>query len=156
VIAAAEAEGFRSARMKAQGRNNSEVFLRLPAVSQAILARLGGRVSGAGVGFDVVAMTSGLECYRYEEGDSIAAHHDASEEISTGLHSDLSLVLYLTEAFQGGETCFPDQALRLRPGLGGGVLFRHSLLHEGGAVWQGRKYVIRTSVAAARSDAARD
>src|SRR5262249_4900705 len=60
---------------------------------------------------------------------------------------DLSLVIYLNEDFQAGETRFPDQSLSLRPVAGEGLLFRHSLRHEGTAVQHGRKYIVRTSVA---------
>jgi prolyl 4-hydroxylase len=149
LIASAEAEGFRSAHMKADGRNNSEVFFRLPDLADAILSRLRERVHGAGVDFEVVMVSPGFECYRYQEGDSVAAHRDAPVEVRPERQSDLSLVLYLNDGFQDGETSFPDQVLNLRPVTGEGVLFRHALLHEGTPVRQGRKYIVRTSVAVA-------
>jgi prolyl 4-hydroxylase len=145
LIAAAEAEGFRSAHQKADGRNNSEVFFDHRDLSETILARLGERARGAG--FEVVAVAPHFEWYRYEEGDYVGAHRDAAVEISPHRPSDLSLVVYLNEDFQAGETRFPDQTLSLRPAAGEGILFRHSLLHEGTAVRQGRKYIVRTSVA---------
>jgi hypothetical protein len=146
LVAAAEAEGFRQAHLKEAGRNNSEVFFRLPDLADAILTRLRDRVRGAGVDFEVVAVSPGFECYRYQEGDFVAAHRDAPVEVLPDRPSDLSLVLYLNEGFQGGETSFPNQALNLRPVAGEGVLFRHPLLHEGTPVRQGRKYIVRTSV----------
>jgi hypothetical protein len=147
LVAAAEAAGFRLAHLKAAGRNNSEVFFRLPELSEAILVRLRERMRGAGVDFEVVAVSPDFECYRYEEGDFVSAHRDAPVEVLPDRESDLSLVLYLNEGFQGGETSFPNQMLNLRPVRGEGVLFRHSLLHEGTPVRHGQKYIARTSVA---------
>jgi hypothetical protein len=145
LLVAAEAEGFRPAHLKAAGRNNSEVFFHLPDLADAIRSRLRESVRAAGVDFEVVAVSPGFECYRYEEGDCVAAHRDAPVEVSPARLSDLSLVLYLNEGFQGGATSFPDQSLGFRPAAGEGVLFRHSLLHEGTPVRQGRKYIVRTS-----------
>lgn len=153
LIATAEARGYRSARMTAQGRNNSEVFLRLPDLSELILARLGEQTWETGSDFEVTAVAPVLEFYRYREGDSVAAHRDSPDDVAPGVRSDLTLVIYLNEGFSGGDTCFPDQALCPHPGLGEAVLFRHSLLHEGTPVREGLKYIVRTSLATSPSSA---
>lgn len=56
----------------------------------------------------------------------------------------LSLLLYLNDDFEGGGTCFPSQALEVRPVPGMGVLFDSSLAHSGEPVLSGRKFAMVT------------
>jgi hypothetical protein len=59
-------------------------------------------------------------------------------------------MVYLNDDFVGGETKFylDDGTPRLdvKPERGMALVFVHRQLHEGAAVVQGRKYVLRTDV----------
>lgn len=82
--------------------------------------------------------------------------YDASEGTSW---SKLTMVIYLNEGFGGGETTFfvPStsegvmDAVAVVPRAGCALLFPHgtvkgNLLHEGSAVTEGAKYIVRTDV----------
>ncbi|MBW4673643.1 MAG: 2OG-Fe(II) oxygenase [Desmonostoc geniculatum HA4340-LM1] len=77
----------------------------------------------------------------------VAPHCDAPREISSNVWSNLALVVYLNDEFQGGETVFPQRGIKISPQLGKAVLFNHSILHEGAKVFKGLKYIIRTDIA---------
>src|SRR5215510_3592177 len=70
VIQHAEGVGFVSARLSAQGRQNSEVFLRRDDIRNWVLGGLR-RILGPA---DVPGM---FECYRYRSGAAVASHADA-------------------------------------------------------------------------------
>ena len=61
-----------------------------------------------------------------------------------GLTSKLTMMVYLNEGFAGGETDFRD--FKIVPKLGSALFFIHDVWHEGAAVTQGLKYVLRSDV----------
>jgi len=143
IIARAEAASFRVARdYDRYERHNQETFLDEPMTAQLLLDRL----RGDGSTLAAARMDPTLECYRYLAGEYLAPHRDAATEIEPGVWSTLTLVLYLNDDFEGGETGFPEPKIAVRPRPGHAVLFEHSLLHEGSPVLAGTKYVVRTSI----------
>eukprot|EP01085_Mycamoeba_gemmipara_P000759 Mycagemm_TRINITY_DN10321_c5_g2::TRINITY_DN10321_c5_g2_i1::g.759::m.759 type:complete len:269 gc:universal TRINITY_DN10321_c5_g2_i1:29-835(+) len=110
-----------------------------------------------------------LRFYKYEKGEAYPEHFDGSYKRDVTLengdqfrqHSFLTLLLYLNDDFEGGETrFFPDRQhcrfLRDRevkeptdiitPVAGQALLNIHPILHEGSEVSRGVKYVLRTDV----------
>lgn len=87
-----------------------------------------------------------LRFYRYEPGQRFAIHGDGHyRRPDKSETSRMSFLVYLNEAFEGGETdlfelgtCVPTTGLAL--------CFRHRYLHEGRAVRSGVKYVLRTDI----------
>lgn len=144
LILQAEATGFQVARMQNMGRNNREVFLHNQAAVQEIGMRLHKRIPQS---FQLTGIGQSLECYRYQEGEFVAPHRDASRRISDSAWSNLTLVIYLNDEFEGGSTTFPQQGVTVNPELGKAVLFEHSLMHEGAIVSKGLKYIVRTDTA---------
>jgi hypothetical protein len=59
-----------------------------------------------------------MQCVRYDPGQSFHAHFD-------GLHREATLLVYLNDRFEGGETFFPDAGTSIAPRAGMGVLFRN-------------------------------
>jgi hypothetical protein len=57
-----------------------------------------------------------LQCVRYEPGERFRPHMDGSGRTHT-------LLVYLNDDFEGGETLFPDLDLRIRPRRGTALLF---------------------------------
>jgi prolyl 4-hydroxylase len=143
LVLQAEFTGFQVAHMLHMGRNNREVFLNCQNTIQEILIRLRQHVLES---FHVVGIGQILECYRYQEGEFVAPHCDAPQEISSDVWSNLALIVYLNDDFEGGETVFPRQGIKINPQIGTAVMFNHSILHEGAKVFQGLKYIIRTDV----------
>jgi predicted 2-oxoglutarate/Fe(II)-dependent dioxygenase YbiX len=58
----------------------------------------------------------------------------------------LTLLVYLDDDFDGGETDFPEEKQTIRPRAGDALWFQHALLHAGNAVTRGTKHVLRSDV----------
>lgn len=87
-----------------------------------------------------------LQVLRYREGQEYKPHTDAIP----GLENQrvMTMLVYLNEDFEGGETDFPELGITIRPRRGEGLLFRNvddegrpdpSLLHAGVPVRTGVK-----------------
>lgn len=87
-----------------------------------------------------------LRVYRYEVGQHFGLHEDQSYFGPDGEVSFLTLLVYLNEDFEGGETEFPEQQKTIVPSIGTALLFQHRVLHAGNRVITGTKYVLRTDV----------
>lgn len=85
---------------------------------------------------------------RYTCGQHFVLHTDAVRHAPGGLTSHHSLLLYLNDDFDGGQTrlVLPDQDLVVPPRTGSVLMFRHELPHEGLPVLAGTKYVLRSEV----------
>jgi len=103
--------------------------------------RLGSRTNMA-----VTGIFLPLRIYRYEPGQHFGLHQDQAYAGPEGSRSLLTLMLYLNDDFQGGETDFPEQETRIVPKTGMALWFQHMLLHSGDRVVQGSKYVLRSDV----------
>ncbi len=148
LIAKAESVGFKVARMQSRGRNNRETFVRCPQTMETVLNRLSQQISDdPTIDFEVLRLGPILECYRYQTGEFVAPHSDAPRELEPGLKSAYTLVIYLSDEIQGGDTVFPNRGVRVCPQRGRAVLFEHSIRHEGATVTDGMKYIVRTDVA---------
>jgi hypothetical protein len=55
----------------------------------------------------------------------------------------LTLLLYLDDDCDGGETDFPEQDIRVTPRRGDALWFQHRVLHAGRPVARGVKHVLR-------------
>jgi prolyl 4-hydroxylase len=87
-----------------------------------------------------------LRLYRYGPGERHGAHWDTVVELADGVRSLLTLVFYLNDGFEGGETDFVELDARVRPRLGRALLFQHRVLHRACEVRAGEKFVLRTDV----------
>jgi predicted 2-oxoglutarate/Fe(II)-dependent dioxygenase YbiX len=88
---------------------------------------------------------SPLRIYRYEVGHHFGLHSDQSYTRDNA-RSLLTLLLYLDDDFDGGETEFPEQGLTVAPCTGDSLWFQHAVLHAGKPVTRGIKHVLRTDV----------
>ena len=90
-----------------------------------------------------------IRFYRYSGGEAFIPHHDGLVRIGE-LESKLTFMVYLSDVAEGGETRFygpgPTVLFDVRPERGKAVFFEHLILHEGVAVEEGCKYVLRTDV----------
>lgn len=87
-----------------------------------------------------------FRCYRYAPGQRFAPHYDGSFARSHDEESTLTLMVYLNDAFEGGETTFLDHEVTIVPRRGLALLFQHRQHHEGCPVRAGVKYVLRSDV----------
>ena len=90
-----------------------------------------------------VGLNERLRYYRYSGGQRFAPHVDLSHS-DAAARSFLTVIFYLNDGFDGGETDFFGRCVT--PRRGGAILFPHELRHEGRPVFGGVKYVLRTDV----------
>jgi hypothetical protein len=140
IIRRAGIEGFQRARMAEVGRRNDEAFLIDSPYLHLLSYRLNARFKKIDVG-------RVLEVYRYGQGQEISAHVDEPQPLSSGRCSNMTLVVYLSDGFDGGSTVFPESGITLKPAVGGAFLFDQNLVHYAERVRSGFKYVARTTVA---------
>lgn len=113
-------------------------------------------------------LNSNIRIYRYQEGQKFEAHYDDSvKDDITGLWTDWTLLIYLNDDLNGGETCFykdhddstknqkkkkkkeSSPPIIVKPKQGLALLHRHGqhcLLHEALEVTQNVKWVLRSDV----------
>ena len=139
-----ESGGFKKARQFEQGRHNEETFIMDNSLGDAIVNKLKEMTfTEKKKRFRIVQITRPLEFYKYNAGDFIKVHTDAAREVVPGQLSSHTLVIYLNDDMEGGETFFSRMNVKIKPGAGNGLLFRQELDHEGSLVREGKKYILR-------------
>ena len=127
-------------------RNNHLALVDDPALADALLERLRAELPTSLMGMTLSRLKSRMRCYRYEPGERFGPHGDQSYPGEPGERSLLTLMVYLNEDFEGGETAFLELDQVIVPRRGMALLFQHMVLHEGREVRAGTKYVLRTDV----------
>jgi hypothetical protein len=87
-----------------------------------------------------------FRCLHYRPGAADTIQHDPTRAGARGEQSKLSLLLFLNDAFEGGEIDFMDGQTVIEPAVGRGVFFRHSLPYRNAPVQRGTKHLLRTEV----------
>lgn len=85
-----------------------------------------------------------LRLYRYGPGERHGAHWDTIVELPKGVRSLVTLVFYLNEGFDGGQTDFVELGKCIVLRMGRALLFQHRILHEATEVTRGAEFVLRT------------
>jgi predicted 2-oxoglutarate/Fe(II)-dependent dioxygenase YbiX len=135
-------------------RNNDLALVRDPALIDRLLVQLRPHLpqtmvaewDGKRATVALDGLFSPLRVYRYHVGQRFGLHHDQSYRRGDGARSLLTLMIYLDDDFDGGETDFPEQRERVVPVRGDALWFQHALLHAGLPVTRGVKHVLRTDV----------
>lgn len=151
-------------RVNLAARNNERVVLDAPQLAAGLWARMRGLVDAQHEGAQVRGLNDRLRVYRYVKGQRFSPHVDVRTEVPLG-QTRASVVIYLSDEFEGGETRIfelKSKAARrgegrgrkfdnrvrfaLRPPIGSVVVFDHLLLHEGAEVLAGTKYAVRSDL----------
>ncbi len=95
-----------------------------------------------------------LQILQYGVGGEYRPHFDAFAEgnptLQQGGNRQLTMILYLNQGMEGGETVFPELGIRVYPLAGSGVLFRNLnsqgqreplSLHAGNPITRGEKWI---------------
>lgn len=152
LIGKSEQAGYEPATMNYFGgavarpdiRNNDRVIWDDPLYAERLWAILSPHVPQSLGDRYAVGLNERFRLYRYDPGQKFAPHIDGSYRSPTGAQSMLTLLVYLNDGFEGGETDVDGVAIS--PQTGKALLFRHQLLHEGVEIRSGRKYVLRSDV----------
>jgi len=127
-------------------RNNTRTMWDDADEANTLLARVASAVPRMLSGMTLAGANPRLRLYRYGPGERHGAHWDTVVELGDGVRSLLTLVFYLNDGFEGGETDFPELPRRVIPRAGSALLFQHRILHEASEVRSGEKHVLRTDV----------
>ncbi|TWF32338.1 2-oxoglutarate-Fe(II)-dependent oxygenase superfamily protein [Chitinophaga polysaccharea] len=126
-------------------RNNERVLYKDKAYATFIWERLKefapeGTDNRAAVGLNEL-----FRFYKYSPGQRFKMHKDGSFERNRFEASQYTFMIYLNEAYTGGETIFASGEV-IRPETGTALIFHHPLRHEGSLLTAGIKYVLRTDI----------
>jgi prolyl 4-hydroxylase len=127
-------------------RNNTRFMWDSPDEAGQLLAAISDRVPSRLAGLARIGANPRLRLYRYGPGEKHGTHWDTVVEFERGASSLLTLVIYLNDGFEGGETDFSELGLRVTPRRGRALLFQHRILHTATAVRSGEKFVLRTDI----------
>jgi prolyl 4-hydroxylase len=152
MIALAHARGFEAAtistwngpRIDREARNNDRVILEDFDLAQRLWRRVESYVSRVRLARQVCGLNERFRFYRYAPDQRFSWHADAPFARDNGELSLLTFMIYLNDNYQGGETRFQSLSVHGKSGMA--LVFEHGLLHEGAAVTEGTKYVLRSDI----------
>lgn len=127
-------------------RNNTRVMWDDVAGARSLLARVAARLPRQLSGQHLIGANPRLRVYRYGPGERHGAHWDTVVPFVGGAQSLCTLVFYLNEGFEGGETEFPELGQTITPRRGSALVFQHRILHIASEVRRGEKFVLRTDL----------
>ncbi|AFM04738.1 Poxvirus C4/C10 protein [Bernardetia litoralis DSM 6794] len=93
---------------------------------------------------NAIGLNEMFRFYKYEKNQEFKKHRDQSYIRNELESSFYTLMIYLNDNFEGGETTFGD--LKISPKKGSCLIFFHDLEHEGSKLISGKKYILRTDV----------
>lgn len=130
--------------MRPDVRNNDRVMFEDVSLAASLFERLCPALPAREE--TAVGLNERFRGYRYTAGQRFRPHYDGAYVRNERERSEITLLLYLSDGFVGGDTLFNDLNLRVVPKTGMALLFEHRILHEGCAVLGGAKYVLRSDV----------
>jgi prolyl 4-hydroxylase len=93
---------------------------------------------------EVVGLNEMFRFYKYENGQRFKKHLDGSYIRNEIESSYFTLLIYLNDDYEGGETTFENHIII--PKKGNALVFYHGMKHSGEEIKSGIKYVLRTDV----------
>jgi hypothetical protein len=93
---------------------------------------------------EVLNLNEMFRFYKYEAGQRFKRHIDGSFIRNEDEASYFTLMIYLNDNFEGGETTF--QSVTIKPKKGSALVFYHGMKHAGEEIKSGIKYILRTDV----------
>ena len=154
LITKSEAMGYEEAtvdvgngvqRMIKGVRNNERVLYKDNAYATFIWERLQDFAPEGTDDRSAVGVNELFRFYKYSPGQRFKMHKDGSFERNRFEASQYTFMIYLNEAYTGGETIFASGEI-IRPETGTALIFHHPLRHEGALLTAGVKYVLRTDI----------
>jgi prolyl 4-hydroxylase len=154
LIAKSETMGYEEAtvdvghgvqRMIKGVRNNERVLYKDNAYATFIWERLKDFTPEGTDNRSAVGVNELFRFYKYSPGQRFKMHKDGSFERNSFEASQYTFMIYLNEAYTGGETIFASGEI-IRPETGTALIFHHPLRHEGALLTAGVKYVLRTDI----------
>ena len=127
----------------AHGAQQFASAVAIACVGKRVVAKLVGARFANIAGRQACGLPRDLRFYQYQPEQRFKMHKDGPW-LEDGLRSELTLLVYLNEDFQGGATDFRE--FKVLPKTDDAVLFVHDTWHEGAVLEAGCKYVLRSDV----------
>jgi len=136
------------ARFESDVRNNDRVIFDSADLALEVWRRVALQLPPVWAARGLAGLNERFRFYRYSAAQKFDWHVDGPFERSNGERSQLTLLIYLSDGYEGGETTFDvDGTLTDVCGERGDVVvFPHRLRHRGSVVTAGTKYMLRTDV----------
>ncbi len=125
-------------------RNNNRVMFDDHELAETLFEKVGPYLPNIYEGWTLYNLNERFRVYRYEREQYFKWHRDGAFMRDVTETSKITFMVYLNDAFSGGETDFFN--FRITPISGAALLFPHQHRHQGNPVKQGVKYVLRTDV----------
>jgi hypothetical protein len=146
-------KGFEEAKVNIDGeqttfkgiRNNERILFFDNELATSLFNKVKTFLPKYEEGFELIGLNEMFRIYKYSIGERFKMHRDGSFKRSEKEQSRYSLIIYLNDDFEGGETEFKD-LFKVEPKIGTALCFRHPHKHEGKLIKEGNKYVLRTDV----------
>ena len=126
-------------------RNNKRIIFKDETLAQNIFSRIQPYALAQFKEHAIVGVNEMFRIYKYEVGQRFKMHRDGSFKRNEKECSFFSLLIYLNDDFEGGETNF-QMGITIQPNMGDALCFHHPLRHEGKPILSGEKYVLRTDI----------
>ncbi len=125
-------------------RNNNRVIYKDFILSDKIWQQLKPFAPAKIGNSNAVGLNELFRFYKYQPGQEFKKHRDQSYIRNETEASYFTFMIYLNDDYEGGETTFTN--ITIQPKQGTALIFFHDLEHEGCAVKQGIKYVLRSDI----------
>lgn len=151
-IKISEAKGYEEAtvstlegpKMMKMIRNNQRVIEKNPELSSLLWERIKTFIPESKDFWTPISINEQFRYYKYNIGERFNKHRDGVFRRSSIEESRLTLMIYLNECFEGGETEF--DTFNVKPETGTAIVFEHHLKHKGSKVLKGVKYALRSDI----------
>lgn len=127
-------------------RNNERVNLHSPKLARKLWEKVTSDSLPIYEDRYAIGLSPYFRFYRYTRGQTFKMHQDGRQNVA-GNETLFTLLVFLNEGFQGGETLFRQKRISITPKIGQALIFEHRLWHKGCIVENGVKYVLRTDIA---------
>ena len=125
-------------------RNNDRLIIEDVSLAERLWNKLKDDCPNPIVGEQAIGLNECFRFYRYESGQRFKRHIDGRFRRNDVEESRISLLIYLSENFEGGATQFDN--FIVQPKIGEALLFIHEQKHESTPIESGVKYVLRSDV----------
>ena len=142
-----EKQGYQESLIRSKDiRDNDRVIWDNPQVAAQLWELVKDMMPADIEGYEPIGLNERLRFYRYRDGQQFKPHVDGPYKRSEIEKSKITLLLYLNEDFEGGNTTLVLEGEEVEPKEGMLFLFEHKIMHCGRPVTKGTKYVLRTDV----------
>lgn len=134
-------------------RNNDRVIFDDPDMANTLWKKAQFLFTNTFKGHRAVGLNERFRVYRYGPGQFFDWHQDGEFRAPSGRRSLFTMMIYLSEACDGGGTSFADvfsphifDDFTIEPREGKALFFHHPLSHRGDPIVSGEKFALRTDV----------